>query len=245
MINVLTLGVTLAQGATRALPPGRPLAALIFLALQRGKVTREEFAHLLWDAGSVRSERHSLSQLLYSIKQVLPRDALTVDGYCVGVEPTSVTADYNEFFRAIGAKDFAAATSLYRGAFLSGFPIISEAFDEWRSERAAAAESTAVEAYRVLVDQAIAAEDISTVAELCTRALQIARHDPFFIRAQIEALAAHNEIGAALAAYGLHRRLLIRETGSTPPWMTEDFVSRISVLSQLDTVADSSGPAIP
>src|SRR5687768_11228128 len=110
MIQLVTLGAT-TQGAIRRVPPGRPLGTLIFLSLHRGKMSRQELAHLLWDAGSVRSERHSLSQLLYALRQCLPAHALVVDGDAVGIEPTAVSVDYNEFFRAFGAKNYAEATS--------------------------------------------------------------------------------------------------------------------------------------
>jgi hypothetical protein len=123
-LRLVTLGVATAQGPIRPVPRGRPLGALIFLSLQPQYVDRQELADILWDAGSLRSERHSLSQLLYALRQCLPAHALVADANRVGIEPEAVSADYNDFFRAFGAKDYAAVTSIYRGGFLTGPPLL-------------------------------------------------------------------------------------------------------------------------
>jgi DNA-binding SARP family transcriptional activator/tetratricopeptide (TPR) repeat protein len=225
MVRVVTLGANDVYGALRKIPVGLPFAALSFLALQRQPVARDKLVELLWDAGVLRAERHSLSQLLYWLKSALPPGTLLTEGMQVGLP--NVTDDFTEFFRAFRGKNYVEAVSLYRGAFLDRFPVISESFEEWRTECAAAAESAVVQAYRAIIEDRLSSSDNESIPDLCSRALQIARHDQFFIRARIEALAAVNDVGAALASYESNRQLLIRETGTVPGWMTDDYVRRI------------------
>ena len=55
-----TLGATTVEsepGAPSAIPPGKPLAVLVFLCIERRAVRRDELAQLLWPPGAGRPNR--------------------------------------------------------------------------------------------------------------------------------------------------------------------------------------------
>src|SRR5688500_11312314 len=150
MLRLVTLGASAVHGALRKIPVGRPFAGLIVLAQRRKPVGRQELVELLWDAGALRAERHSLSQLLYWLKASLPPDTLVTTETDVAL--TNAFDDFTDFLKAFRSRNYAEAVSLYGGGFLRDFPIISEAFEEWRTECAATAETAVVQAYRALIE---------------------------------------------------------------------------------------------
>lgn len=116
----------------------RRLALLAILAAS-GKqgISRERAALLLWPESDTDSSRHSLAQLLYSLRQALPEGAITSSGN-LSLDRELVTSDVRDFDIAIQAGDREAAELLYRGPFLLGFNLSdSSEFEEWASAEAA------------------------------------------------------------------------------------------------------------
>lgn len=239
-MRIQTFGAVSINPADNHVGGYRTIAALVFLLIARKPVTRDELIHLLWEPGQVAGERHSLSQILYALRRKLPDGSLKGTTHYVELINRDIQLDYEEFFIAFRRGDHETATSLYQGGFLSGLPFISENFEDWRVERAAAAELAVVQAFRSLIEARMAAEQHESVPSLCTRALHVSPADEFFIRAHIESLALQGDVAGALAAYGVHRRGLLRESAVAPDWMNEGYIAR---LSQLPDIAPTTPDA--
>jgi DNA-binding SARP family transcriptional activator/Tfp pilus assembly protein PilF len=108
-------------------------ALLVHLAVQRS-VARERLLQLLW--GDPERSKHTLSQMLYELRQKLGHDCLDprADQVLVGSE---VTSDAVEFADAVTDGRLDEAALLYRGAFLEGSPLADTyEFELWaESER--------------------------------------------------------------------------------------------------------------
>lgn len=123
---------------TGALSQKRKLALLAILAASgRQGVSRGRTALLLWPESDTESARHSLSQLLYSLRQSLSEGAVTGSGGNLTLDSNLVSSDVFDFDRAVKKLDREAAINIYRGPFLQGFHLPdSSDFEEWRSGEA-------------------------------------------------------------------------------------------------------------
>jgi predicted ATPase len=116
--------------------PSRPVAMLLArLALYPGRShSREELIELLWPGVDLEVGRGRLRQTLSTLRRLLePRDVgpgsvLRADRLAVGVQPSAVWSDVEDFERHLREKSFAKALQSYRGDLLPGF------FDEWVEE---------------------------------------------------------------------------------------------------------------
>ena len=90
---------------------------------------------LLWPERDAERGRHSLSQLLYSLRGDLGAGALIGGVDEVRLDPAQVGSDLAEFRKAIAHRKWEVAGELYRGPFLDGF-FLNDApgFDQWVEE---------------------------------------------------------------------------------------------------------------
>ncbi len=121
----------------------RRLALLAYLAATDGAVTRHKLMAMLWPESDEAGARHSLSQLLYSIRHDLGADAIRADPETLRLNADVVTSDAHDFDVAANAGEFERAVEEYRGAFLDGFylddaPELGRWIDDERARRAAA-----------------------------------------------------------------------------------------------------------
>jgi DNA-binding SARP family transcriptional activator len=102
----------------------RRLALLAYLAAsQGGPIGREKLIGLLWPESDESSARHSLSQLLYAVRQGLGDGVLVVDSQTVRLDAGVLPSDVQAFDAALHAGKLEEAVTEYRGAFLDGFHV--------------------------------------------------------------------------------------------------------------------------
>jgi DNA-binding SARP family transcriptional activator len=195
------------------------LLALLATAGSRG-LTRDKVVAYLWSESPAENARHSLEQLLYSLRRQSPKD-LVVGTDPLRLNPAVITADVVEFEKAIAEGSLAEATALYRGPFLDGF-FLSDApeFEVWaESERARLAREHA----RILYQLAKAAGSSGhhTVEIECWRKLSAV--DPLSERGATglaRALASAGDWTGALQHSKAYDALVRRELGEERAQLT-------------------------
>lgn len=144
-------GFALVAGAEEIpLGASKNYALLAFLTVDgRARYTRAYLADLLWPNVSHRRARHSLSQALYSIGQVLGSPLWKLTQGTVSVERDRLDVDAVHLRERLQVGDYLGAASLYQGSFLDGLDIVDAVnFQQWRDARAAELEAHGLRALR-------------------------------------------------------------------------------------------------
>jgi DNA-binding SARP family transcriptional activator/tetratricopeptide (TPR) repeat protein len=243
LLHVRTFGPLAIDVPNRNAPISRHAAGLLaYLATILDKpVTRDRIAALLWDKGDAKKARHSLSQLIYSLKSHLPHGCLAVDSRCVRLTSGCVTSDYHTFTTAIQQGKHAAALVVYNGSFLENLAFITEEYDDWRIACSAAAEADAVSACVALITDALECEDHHAAGDMAKLGLSISPTNEYFARIRIEALASSGDVNAALRELEAAKSRLLITTGSIPDSLTGPLASRIARLPVIEDQRVTAG----
>jgi DNA-binding SARP family transcriptional activator len=219
MLRLQTFGgLTLTDHAGAAVPLKRrrlALLALLAVAGERG-MSRDKLAAYLWPESPGEHSRHALEQVLYSIRQRIPADAL------VGPDPLRINAgivqsDVDEFERALARGAHDDAVALHRGPFLDGFFLDdASAFEQWsETERIRLTRGRDGALYR-LAKQARDAGQRTLEIDWWR---QLAAAEPLSERTAlglIQALAGTGDLAAALRHAEEYEALVGRELATTP-----------------------------
>jgi DNA-binding SARP family transcriptional activator len=196
----------------------------ILATLQGRKVSRKHLAELLWTGTKGRS---SLSQLLYSLKTLLPTNVLSISDADVVLLETA-RADYTEFSLAVRDGSYGTAVDLYLGHFLEGAPYVTDAFDDWRAAKAAKLEGDVSRAFDALINQALELENHHEAAARVKRALLIFPLNERLARLRCELLASSGSVSKAVAEADIFRRAWTLEKGFAPKQLSEEFVGNLA-----------------
>jgi DNA-binding SARP family transcriptional activator len=133
-------GARLNSGRAVALPTKKAQALLAYLALRPGRAcARETLMALLWGEAGERQARQSFRQALSSLRRVVGKSGLLVDGESVALRPSAISVDVRLFERLVAKAEPAAlarVVSLYGGDLLEGLSLGEESFEAWlRAER--------------------------------------------------------------------------------------------------------------
>ncbi len=111
---------------------GQPSAAALFVSLSIERTaTRDRVVGVFWPDQETSRARHSLSQMLYAIRQELGAPWVDAEGERLRVRD-DVGVDTVELDTAVGDGDFDRAVALYEGAFLEGWHLGSTPeFEHW------------------------------------------------------------------------------------------------------------------
>jgi DNA-binding SARP family transcriptional activator/TolB-like protein len=207
--------LALSGGASGLSHQRRRLALLALLAAsgERG-MSRDQLLGYLWPESIAANARHSLEQLIHSLRRALGESVFT------GVNPVSlnsevVGSDVTEFERALGRGALADAVALYAGPFLDGF-YLDEApeFERWATtERARLAERYAGALNRLAVD----ADSAGDHAAVVVWRRRLADSDPLSSRnalALMRALVAAGDKTSALKHARVYEALVQQELDS-------------------------------
>jgi DNA-binding SARP family transcriptional activator len=201
---------------------------LAVLGCSIGRPTgRSMLADLIWPSAGNKG-KHSLSQLLYGLRRSLPARTIIADASFVELNNASVRVDIIDFNNAMQFDQWATAIELYAGPFLDGIPYVSDELDDWRLERASSFESDVVFAYRILLENALAAEDHVCAAGIAQRALSVAPLVEQFAAARVQSLAAAGEVTRALRELESFRRRFLLEVGLIPASLSDAVEQRVA-----------------
>jgi tetratricopeptide (TPR) repeat protein/DNA-binding SARP family transcriptional activator len=182
------------------------------------RVHRNEAVELLWGHSDVRRGRHSLSQLLYSLRS--RSDAVRAIGDFV--EAPEVSWDVNELNQAHLRTDNQAVLGLYGGRFLPNADVGSPEFMDWRDEVQLATASCVAKA---LEEQSyLAGRD--NLKEIERVAVEILAVHPEMLEAQIALIEAAIQTGSIRRAEQLHAKFTGLQA-AIPPF--SHFSSKVAI----------------
>jgi DNA-binding SARP family transcriptional activator len=235
VIDIRLLGPFHIEGLSPDVNLSRHAIGLVALvaANQGVPIARPHAADLLWNKTPVSKALHSLSQLVYSLKTVLPHGCLHVTGRTIALDPISATVDLTRFKQAVAVEDHAKAIEVYVGHFLDGAAYLTDEFDDWRIRVAASLEGHANGAFAALVSQALEEDDHARAAALAKRALIINPENEHLARVRIESLAGSGDVAKALRELELLRKQFLVGTGRIPPGLSEVFAKQLAALPLL------------
>lgn len=133
-LRLLTLGhlSVLRNGAVVPISSRRGIAILVYTACNAGRrLSRDQLATLFWADAPDRKARHSLSQVLYQVRQLIPE--IESNSTDIWLAPEAVWLDTAAMAEAHRANRTAEVVRLYGGGFLDGFHVRgAAAFEDWR-----------------------------------------------------------------------------------------------------------------
>jgi len=204
-----------------SLRKGEALIAYLAVAPTQ-RCTRDQLATLLWSDSTASCAQQSLRQTRLSLLRDLSDhnlSILTFDRREVRLESSALKVDAVEFIHLVEAEDqvsLAHAAALYRGDFIDGCEVTSEAFEEWlRPTRAWYRDRAETALFRLIAlqDETGNAEAaINTAKRLLT--INPLREDVH--RWLIRAFMNKGQRSSALGTYEACRAILRRELDVDP-----------------------------
>ena len=188
-------------------------ALVVYLTFHDNRcIRRDALLPLLWGERAERAARHSLSQVIYSLRRKLPRLGLHVTRASVELVGESIEADFrsadDQFFLMRGHGE---------GDFLEGFVLGNHCdFDDWRDKLAANFRDREMGILRKGVEAAMQSADWNMVISLSRRFMEKDPLDESMLRHQAFATAV--EISTSLAIAILDRGItLIQQAAGRRP----------------------------
>ena len=230
--------------------PARARAVLVLLAVQALQpVSRARIAETVWPRRGPEQARQSLRQALAAIRAALPRKsglALITDSASGTLRLAGVSTDLAEL-EAMSANPALASTeavrALWRGPFLSEFPAISDAFEEWLTSERSRVDALACDILAGLctrqLDAGIPEQAIQTARDFLR--LDPMREDAH--RLLMQAYAAAGRSSEAVQHYEECTRLLQAELGVAPDAATQALMRTIRASIPAARNASPSGQA--
>jgi DNA-binding SARP family transcriptional activator len=204
----------------------RKAAALIaYLAHQPGRTqSRERIARLLWEDRPEPYARASLRQVLLSIRRLIPGTPLISEPRpdCVALDSRVVT-DVERMESALAEAEVSGlveAVRLFRGDFLEGVSVRSEAFENWVMCERHRLRSVAMKAMHALLEAKQSARPDEQI-EIALRALALDPAQESAHRTLIRLYAASGRRAEALRQYFRCRDALWREFSVRPEPATD------------------------
>jgi DNA-binding SARP family transcriptional activator len=231
ILRVQTLGGLAAEtsaGERIVLRHRKAAAVLAFLAVEsRRDHSREELIALLWPETEEGRGRANLRQTLVRLRASLPATvaaALEAHDQRLGFASGALDVDLDRFCDALdqGAPHrLEEAAELYRGPFLAGVAVQSEAFTTWVDGVRRLAEERIQIALRRLLDHYVAASRSDLAIGSAHRLLGLDPLQESVHRTLIELYCYQGRYAAALAQYQRCREVLQQELGIEPDEETE------------------------
>lgn len=201
-LGTLQASTTDAQGNTRTLSRGKPVAMLAYLACIPGhKASREHLSALLWGDVDSDAARQNLRQTIWYLKKKLGDGLLDVTGEVLGLA-ASFTCDRDAFLTAAHHADFAGAVQRHSGPFIPDFaaPGASE-FEQWCELERRRVTVTFLRCADALARQWLSEGKFRDAQDLARRARDVEPMDQATWRLLLEALVAGSDgFGAASEA---------------------------------------------
>ena len=220
MLHLVTFGGLALESVNEAVAPrlsAQRLALLAVLAAEGDRhVSRERLTGLFWPDVDEERARHSLRQVMYTLRHEVGREIIRSD-LALSLDPSAITANVVEFRASLARGDRAAAAALMRGSFLAGFYLPSAApFQQWVEEERARLHHAASGAIASLAAEASAANDTDAAVGWWRQLTQLDPLSGRFAVGYLTALAARGDRAEALHFARYHAALVRRELETEP-----------------------------
>jgi DNA-binding SARP family transcriptional activator len=216
VLRLLTFGVPALEsgdgsGPARVRPPRLAMLAVLAASGDRG-VSRERLAGLLWPDSDEERARHSLRQALYELKQELGVDVVRTEAAAIALDPSRISSDVQDFYRALATGDRVLAVSLSQRPFLEAF-YLSElpAFERWVEDERARLSAAAIATCVQLASEADQSGNHDGAIEWWRRLVGCDPLSGRFALGYIRALAGRGDRAEALAFIREYRTRVRRE----------------------------------
>lgn len=211
------------------------LLAVLAAAGERGR-SRDELLLLFWPEVTQSRARHSLEQLVYSIRGAIDKDVF-IGVNPVRLNPEVVASDVGDFNDAIERSDLAAAVKAYRGPFLNGFHLgDAPEFEQWADSQRAQLERTYAGAVERLAGVADAAGDSPAAVRLWRTLTEIDPISAKYSSGLMRALMNGDDHAAALQHAERYASVVRRELGTDVGPAVAELVAEVRERSKAGSV---------
>ena len=199
------------------------LLALVAAAGPAG-ISRDKVLAYLWPTRDDEHARHSLAQLVYSMRRTLNRPLIAGDAE-FRLDHASLTSDIEEF---LGTTDPDRISGLYTGPFLDGFHL-SDApeFDHWVERERERTTGIASSALETIARKASAKGEHASAIETWRRRVAIGPLDSGPAIGLMEALAVSGDRTAAVRHARLYETLMRSEMEMDPDPRVSELAERL------------------
>lgn len=235
-IHLKTLGrldLLSADGSTLddVLTRPKEFALIVYLAMASGRhVSRDSLLPLFWPELDESRARHSLRQMLYSLRRRLgPEGVVTRGGSEVRTDPDVIACDAAELLARAAAGEAAQTVGLYRGEFLPGFHPgdVSVELEQWIEETRGLVRRAAIRAARTLAEESEAGGDLTSAVRWSRKAVDIDLLSELDVHRLVRLLGTAESCQAALEVYERYRLRLKAELELAPGPELQQEVERI------------------
>jgi TolB-like protein/DNA-binding SARP family transcriptional activator/Tfp pilus assembly protein PilF len=220
------------QGEFR--PPTRKAAALlVYLGLSpRGSRSREHLADMLWGRSADVQSRASLRQTLSSLRKALGEqaDLLESDSDAVGIQCDRLEIDAHEFeslANSASHADLERAAEMYQGAFLEGFSLKEEGFEDWLAFNRQQYNEIALQLFQRLVEHYRMLQEYETALRYAQRLMTLDPLREQTHRLLMELFARLGRRKQALLQYDECEHILKKELDVAPADETRELYASI------------------
>lgn len=190
-----------------------------------GWVTRERIAFLFWPDSEDGTARKRLSQLLKRLARLPWLDGLERDSHRVRWR---VPSDVAAFRSALGRRDTDRALALYRGPFLAGFDVGSNAeYGSWLEHERGELHGLWRDAVLQSSEARERGGDPAAAADMLQQLMNVDPLDEIALQRHLLALAASGRAGAALRRFQAFAETLRDELGIEPSLQSREIARRI------------------
>lgn len=217
------------QAAPAELLWRKNLALLLYLARSpHRRRSRQHLIGLLWADKEEKAARHSLTEALRVLRQIVGEDKLVAEGDTIELSESAVELDVDEFERIVASGDVARASDMVTGDFLEGFAIgDASEFEDWLTAERSAWRRRGVEALTKNADQLLSGGQVSRAAQLAERAALLDPWSEVALRSVMRCLCLSGNRAGALEHYEAWVARLADELESKPEEVTAQLAERI------------------
>jgi len=216
-------GVTFHRDNAEFRPPTRKASALlVYLGLSpRGSRSREHLADVLWGRSADEQARASLRQTLSSLRKALGEraDLLEPGSDEVGIHRDRLQIDALEFESLANSSshaDLERAAAMYQGAFLDGFSLKEDGFEDWLAFNRQQYRELALRLFQRLAEHHRMLHENETALRCAQRLLALDPLREQTHRLLMELFARLGRREQALLQYDECERILQEELGVAP-----------------------------
>lgn len=238
------------QGAPITIRSKKGRCLLAYLALAPGrKIQCDVLTELLWGDRGDTQARHSLSQELYRLRGIFPKNAQAgfhPDGGAVGIAAELLDVDVVRFQRGIKAaapEAIAEAAAIYTGDLMVGLETGQESFDEWLRDERERLRDRALSAWRDLLREQMDGPN-EVAIDSAAHLLSLDATNEEAHRALMQLYEKTGRRDLALKQYEKCREILSAELGVEPDASTLELFERISRAPQQATAPIATPSAV-